>query len=192
MVMAGRFERLIRARRPRITPRTTCDIKHPSTTFTTGVHDPVRSAPGSTTSHQPDRCGDRSCVSPPTACAVTSRQRRYRPTWPSSGPGWSRSSAGWPNRPTATRGTTTPAPAQLPEGENEMATNYPHSSPEPANAQVPQEPEATVRALPGAVAADGQAGPSDRARPAAEIPRPVSCPAWATRCTGMSPSCSAG
>lgn len=46
-----------------------------------------------------------------------------------------------------------------------MATNYPHSSPEPANAQVPQEPEATVRALPGAVAADGQAGPSDSSPP---------------------------
>ena len=42
---------------------------------------------------------------------------------------------------------------------------FPHSSPEPAKAQVPQEPEATVRALPGAVAADGQAGPSDSSPP---------------------------
>ena len=73
--------------------------------------DPVRSGPGSTTSHQSDRCGDRSCVSPPTACAVTSRQRPYPPTRPSLGPGRSRSLAGWPTRPAATRGTTTPAPA---------------------------------------------------------------------------------
>jgi len=83
MVMAGRFERTVRGRRLRVTPMTNADMKRPFTaftTFTTRVHDLVQSVPGSKTSHQSDRYGDRSCASPP-------------------------------NRPTATRGTTTPAPA---------------------------------------------------------------------------------
>lgn len=41
-----------------------------------------------------------------------------------------------------------------------MATNYPQLPQEPANARVSQDPEGTVRPLPGAMAADGQSGPS--------------------------------
>ena len=41
-----------------------------------------------------------------------------------------------------------------------MATNYPQPPQEAANTQVPQEPEGTVRAVPGAMATDGQSGPS--------------------------------
>jgi len=46
-----------------------------------------------------------------------------------------------------------------------MTTNYPTPSQEPVNRQVPREPEGTMRALPGAVAADGQADPCGTSPP---------------------------
>jgi hypothetical protein len=41
-----------------------------------------------------------------------------------------------------------------------MTTNYPQLPQEPANTQVPQEPQGTVQALPDAMSTDGQSGPS--------------------------------
>jgi hypothetical protein len=55
MVMARRSERISGGGRLRTMPRTAGGVRRSPATYaiTTGLHDPVRSVPGSTTSHQP-------------------------------------------------------------------------------------------------------------------------------------------